>query len=75
MYRQRGDASEGRRDYWWQEKFDAVVAATGHFSVANVPNIEGLEATAKAFPEKFEHSKAWRAPNKYIDKVRDISFP
>lgn len=76
MSRQYGDASEGRiSDYWWQEKFDAVVAATGHFSVANVPNIDGLEETAKAFPGKLEHSKAWRAPDKYIDKVRDISFP
>lgn len=56
-------------DYWWQEKFDAVIAATGHYTIANIPDIEGLEETVRAFPEKFEHAKAWRSAQKFVGKV------
>jgi len=57
------------KDYWWQETFDAVVAAPGHYNVANIPNIPGLDETVKAFPQRFEHSKAYRRPDKYVNKV------
>lgn len=57
------------QDLWWQERFDAVVAATGHYGVAQVPSIPGLREVFKAFPDKFEHSKAYRSPNTYVGKV------
>ncbi|KAH0432970.1 dimethylaniline monooxygenase [Colletotrichum camelliae] len=57
-----------KRDYWWQDEFDAVVVATGHYGVPNVPNIAGLKETFAALPERFEHSKAYRSPEDYFDK-------
>lgn len=55
-------------EYWWQEKFDAVVIASGHYSIPTVPQVPGLHAAFEAYPEKFEHSKAYRSPNNYVDK-------
>ncbi|EXJ83956.1 hypothetical protein A1O3_04623 [Capronia epimyces CBS 606.96] len=55
-------------DFWWQETFDAVIAATGHYLIANIPDVPGLAETARAFPSKFEHSKAWRSANNYVGK-------
>lgn len=60
------------RDYWWQEAFDAVVVASGHFTVAKVPEIQGLEETAAQFPGKFEHSKSFRSRESYVGKVRPV---
>ncbi|GJC83307.1 thiol-specific monooxygenase [Colletotrichum liriopes] len=51
-----------KRDYWWQDTFDAVVVATGHYGVPYVPSIKGLEETSAALPQRFEHSKAYRSP-------------
>ncbi|KAL4779896.1 putative dimethylaniline monooxygenase [Aspergillus varians] len=56
------------RDYWWQESFDAVVVGSGHFTVPNIPNIEGLADTYNECPEKFEHSKSWRGQAPYVNK-------
>lgn len=58
------------KDFWWQETFDAVIAATGHYGVPQIPNISGLVETSKALPQAFEHSKAYRSPDNYVNKVR-----
>ncbi|KAF2640573.1 dimethylaniline monooxygenase [Massarina eburnea CBS 473.64] len=57
-----------KKDYWWQEEFDAVVVATGHYTVPNIPSIPGLEEVASKRPEVFEHSKAYRNANDYVNK-------
>ncbi|KAH8808669.1 putative dimethylaniline monooxygenase [Xylogone sp. PMI_703] len=57
-----------KRDYWWQERFDAVIAASGHYKLANIPKIDGLAETAKKYPGKFEHSKAFRSVDDYVNK-------
>ncbi|KAK1707327.1 dimethylaniline monooxygenase [Colletotrichum acutatum] len=57
-----------KRDYWWQDTFDAVVVATGHYGVPFVPNIDGLKETFAALPQRFEHSKAYRSPEDYVGK-------
>ncbi|KAK7214914.1 hypothetical protein V2G26_002917 [Clonostachys chloroleuca] len=57
------------RDYWWQEVFDVVVVASGHFNIAHVPHIEGLEEISKEHPELSEHSKSWRLREDFIGKV------
>ncbi|KAJ7662438.1 hypothetical protein B0H17DRAFT_1144309 [Mycena rosella] len=36
------------REDFWQEDFDAVVVATGHFPIAHVPVIEGIEDWSRA---------------------------
>jgi len=61
-------------DYWWQEKFDAVVIATGHYTIPYVPPIWGIDETYSAFFQKFEHSKSFRSADHYVGKVRDTSL-
>lgn len=58
-----------QQDYWWQEKFDAVIVATGHYTVPFVPAIWGIDEAYKAFPHKFEHSKSFRSEEDYVGKV------
>lgn len=58
-----------KRDYWWVEEFDAVVVASGHYTVPFVPYIEGLEEFDRAYPGSVEHSKGYRGPDKYRGKV------
>jgi cation diffusion facilitator CzcD-associated flavoprotein CzcO len=58
-----------QQDYWWQETFDAIVAATGHYNVPNIPAIWGIDEAYKALPYKFEHSKSFRSEDHYVGKV------
>jgi cation diffusion facilitator CzcD-associated flavoprotein CzcO len=58
-----------KQDYWLQEKFDAVVVATGHYNVPYIPAIWGIDEAVKALPHKFEHSKLFRSPDDYVGKV------
>jgi cation diffusion facilitator CzcD-associated flavoprotein CzcO len=68
--RKANDRYKGQvKDYWWQEEFDAIVAATGHYSVPLIPALWGIDETYKAFPHKFEHSKSFRSPDNYVGKV------
>ncbi|KAL2820562.1 hypothetical protein BDW59DRAFT_174477 [Aspergillus cavernicola] len=55
-------------EYWWQEEFDAVVVASGHYSVPLIPEIPGLGSTFQTNPGVFEHSKSFRSANDYVDK-------
>jgi len=57
------------QDYWWQEKFDAVVVASGHYTVPSIPAIWGIDEVYKAYPDKFEHSKTFRSKEHYVGKV------
>jgi thioredoxin reductase len=67
--RQSGHIYDNKQsDYWWQEHFDAVIVASGHYSVPLVPNIPGLDIAVTSFPAVFEHSKAFRSQNDYVDK-------
>ncbi|KAF4468019.1 Flavin-containing monooxygenase FMO [Fusarium albosuccineum] len=60
---------EGKdRDYWWVEWFDAVVVASGHYSVPYIPAIEGLEAFEKTRPGSVIHSKHFRGRDLYKGK-------
>lgn len=61
---------EGKeQDYWWVEWFDAVVVASGHFSVPYIPAIKGLEELEKSRPGSVLHSKHFRGRELYKDKV------
>ncbi|KPI37030.1 Thiol-specific monooxygenase [Cyphellophora attinorum] len=48
--------------------FDAIVVANGHYTVPNVPAIDGLKAWEQAYPGSVIHSKAYRRPEDYLDK-------
>lgn len=61
---------EGKEhDYWWVEWFDAVVVASGHYSVPYIPSIPGLEQFEKSRPGSVVHSKHFRGRDLYKDKV------
>ncbi|KAK0655598.1 hypothetical protein B0T16DRAFT_315499 [Cercophora newfieldiana] len=55
-------------DVWWEEEFDAVVLATGHYSVPYVPYVKGLASYIQTFPNRVVHSKNYRSPLPYTDR-------
>ncbi|CAG8960763.1 hypothetical protein HYFRA_00002300 [Hymenoscyphus fraxineus] len=44
------------------DKFDAVVVASGHYHAIRVPDIPGLKEWKSLWPDKVQHSKAYRRP-------------
>ncbi|KFY99284.1 hypothetical protein V498_00867 [Pseudogymnoascus sp. VKM F-4517 (FW-2822)] len=55
-------------DEWWEEKFDSVVLANGHYSVPFVPEVKGLAQYMETFPGRVVHSKTYRTPLLYEDR-------
>ncbi|PQE11641.1 hypothetical protein CJF32_00004798 [Rutstroemia sp. NJR-2017a WRK4] len=64
----RKPLENGSEDRWWTEAFDAVVVASGHYSVPFIPSTPGLAALSQNFPGSVLHSKAWRKPETYRGK-------
>ncbi|RAL03706.1 FAD/NAD(P)-binding domain-containing protein [Aspergillus ibericus CBS 121593] len=56
------------QDYWWTETFDAIIVASGHYNEPAIPAIPGLSTTALTHPHAFEHAKAFRHPDHYINQ-------
>jgi hypothetical protein len=56
------------QDQWWQEAFDSVVVASGHYHVPFIPHTPGLDELAANFPGILQHSKAYRKPETYWKK-------
>lgn len=54
---------------WWQETFDALAVATGHYNVPWLPNIPGLLGYDRRWPERVVHSKHFRDAAKFAGKV------
>ncbi|KAK4168041.1 hypothetical protein QBC43DRAFT_310716 [Cladorrhinum sp. PSN259] len=48
--------------------YDAVVVASGHYSVVYVPNIKGISEFHKAYPGVISHSKYYRVPEPFTNK-------
>ncbi|KAF4966451.1 hypothetical protein FZEAL_10658 [Fusarium zealandicum] len=57
-----------RLDIWWEEEFDALVLANGHYSVPWVPKVAGLESYMANFPGRVMHSKYYRSPRVFANK-------
>ncbi|KAF2638802.1 FAD/NAD(P)-binding domain-containing protein [Massarina eburnea CBS 473.64] len=57
-----------RVDIWWQEQFDAVIIANGHYSVPFIPDVKGLEEYMDKFPGRVSHSKTYRSTDHYVNK-------
>lgn len=53
---------------WYQEEFDAVVIANGHYTVPNIPHIEGLAKFNELHPDILIHSKSYRSAQSFKDK-------
>ncbi|KAK0101142.1 hypothetical protein ONS95_012876 [Cadophora gregata] len=55
-------------DVWWQDEFDAVVLANGHYGVPYIPEVKGLAKYLELFPGRVVHSKTYRTPQLYRNK-------
>ncbi|EFW99508.1 flavin-containing monooxygenase [Grosmannia clavigera kw1407] len=68
LRRSSDDGEDATTDYWWTERFDAVVVASGHYAVPYVPAIDGLEAFAQRWPGSVLHSKQYRGRDAFAGK-------
>jgi hypothetical protein len=57
------------KNLWWQETFDALVVATGHYNIPWIPDIEGLLEYDEKFEGRVLHSKHFRDGKKFEGKV------
>ena len=48
--------------------YDAVVVASGHYTVPHIPDVPGLSEWDKAYPGTIIHSKAYRHAESYSNK-------
>ncbi|KAM3527631.1 hypothetical protein NHJ13051_002822 [Beauveria bassiana] len=60
-------------DEWWQEFYDAVVLANGHYAVPyrereQVPRVKGLGPYIEKYPGRISHSKRYRNPKLYAGR-------
>ncbi|KAK7964412.1 FAD/NAD(P)-binding domain-containing protein [Apiospora saccharicola] len=67
---EEGTSDEVKQDEWWVEWFDAVIVASGHYSVPYIPAVEGLEEMQRARPGSVLHSKHYRGRDSYRNKVK-----
>lgn len=56
-------------DIWWQETYDAVIVATGHYFVPFIPDVKGLADLQELKPEAVQHAKYYRTPKEYKDET------
>ncbi|KAK6465711.1 flavin-containing monooxygenase [Scheffersomyces coipomensis] len=56
------------KEYWYNEQFDGVVISNGHYTLPNIPRIEGLSQFNKNFPGVLNHVKNYRNQHDYKDK-------
>ena len=52
-----------------ESTYDAVVIASGHHNVPYIPDIPGAQAWDHAYPGVMTHSKFYRSPDDFKDKV------
>lgn len=64
----------GKKNVWWQERFDAVVVATGHYYLPFMPKIPGMVEFDRKYPGKIRHSKYYRGTKGYVGKVGPPSY-
>lgn len=65
----RQEVIGGDKDRWWQQEFDAVVVASGHYNIPYIPNIPGLVEYEKRYPGSIMHSKHYRDTDAFREKV------
>jgi len=54
-------------------EYDAVIVASGHYTVPFIPDITGIREWDKQNPGCISHSKFFRRPEDFKDKVNDLS--
>lgn len=53
------------KEKWYEQQFDAVVVANGHYTVPNIPYIPGLAEFNKNFPGSIIHAKSYRSVDEF----------
>ncbi|CAN3373430.1 hypothetical protein DIURU_000360 [Diutina rugosa] len=53
---------------WFTKEYDAIVVANGHYTVPNIPHIEGLQQFHNAHPGAVLHAKSYRGPDQFKGK-------
>ncbi|KAF2824102.1 FAD/NAD(P)-binding domain-containing protein [Ophiobolus disseminans] len=66
VLRKDGDVRGG--DEWWEERFDALIVAGGHYNVPYIPHVEGLVDFERTRPGSVKHSKMFRGRDAYRGK-------
>ena len=56
------------KDEWYQEEFDAIVIANGHYTVPYFPQIPGLAEFNEKFPNVLLHAKSFNNLEDVTDK-------
>ncbi|KAM0332519.1 hypothetical protein ACHAQA_002802 [Verticillium albo-atrum] len=56
------------KNEWWQETFDAVVVASGHYHLPWIPDIPDIAAYDAKFPGRIQHTKHYLTAESYRDK-------
>jgi hypothetical protein len=57
------------KNHWWQEKFDALVVASGHYNIPWIPKIPGILEYDARFRGRVLHSKHFRDATNFKGKV------
>ena len=52
----------------YEEMYDAVVIASGHYSVPYLPEVKGIYEWSKANPGSIKHSREFERPTEFTDK-------
>lgn len=65
----RQENPEEDKDRWWQQEFDAVVVASGHYNTPHIPDITGLTEWEERYPGSIMHSKHYRGTDAFQRKV------
>lgn len=66
----RREGENDDEDLWYEERFDAVVVASGHFNVPWIPHVDGLDEFERSRPGSVLHSKMYRGREDFRGKVR-----
>lgn len=57
-----------REDIWWQQDYDSIIVATGHYHIPQIPKVPGLSEIEK-IPNLIHHGKFFRNADPYKDKT------
>ncbi|KAM0554039.1 hypothetical protein ACHAPJ_007114 [Fusarium lateritium] len=64
----RKELPEKDTNYWWQERFDALVVASGHYHLPFIPDIPGLVEYGERFPGRVKHTKHYDTAEEFKGK-------
>ncbi|KAL5343252.1 putative dimethylaniline monooxygenase [Aspergillus crustosus] len=64
----RKSVESQENDYWWQERFDAIVVASGHYYLPSIPDIPGMVEYDLKYPGRIKHSKHHETSEEFSGK-------